>query len=326
MLFYAVNVNIENIIIASKTHQVGKSGHPGNDRTTPAVVAPKRQCQSTTGSGRLSGGRVAVVAFVVDRGLDGGGRAEVSDGLPGVRRRGESVRRPVGRGGRRNQKEADVAFGFVRGQNEVRRRGRGHDAPAAAAASTRNTQQQLLVAPSARPERGRDGGGSVGRVGPDADRSTGFAAIADRRLDDSDGPTVRPARIAAESRTFACERFHGGTRSAPVAAGCRGFDAFRVLRRTGRVVDQLVGRRHGSRGRCSPVPAPRFFDEKTRGRLQQQEAPGRYIGKRSYGQRVVIAQAIGGGGAVKWRRAYGRARSQARSGGRRWQTARRCRF
>jgi len=87
-----------------------------------------------------------------------------------------------------------------------------------------------------------------------------------------------------------------------------------------------VGRRHGSRGRCGPVPAPRFFDEKNRGRLQQQEAPGRYIGKRSYGKRVVFAQAIGGGGVVKRRRPYGCARPQARSGGRRRQTVRRSRF
>jgi len=30
-----------NIIVACKTHKVGKSGHPGNDRAALAVVAPE---------------------------------------------------------------------------------------------------------------------------------------------------------------------------------------------------------------------------------------------------------------------------------------------
>jgi len=132
-------INIENIIIiiAGKTHKVGKSGHPRNDRTAPAVVAPEWQCQPTTGPDRLSDGRT-VVAFVVNRSLNSGGRSKVPDGLPGVRRRGEPVRRPVGRGRRRHQEEADVALGLVRGQNEVHRRGRWHGtATASPAASTR---------------------------------------------------------------------------------------------------------------------------------------------------------------------------------------------
>jgi len=88
-----------DVILAGKTHKVGKSGHPGNDCAAPAVVAPEWQCnQPTTGPGRLPDGRTVVV-LVVDRGLDGGGGAKVPDGLPGVRRRGEPVRRPVGRSG-----------------------------------------------------------------------------------------------------------------------------------------------------------------------------------------------------------------------------------
>jgi len=132
-------VNIENIIIivAGKTHKVGKSGHPRNDRAAPAVVAPEWQRQPTTGHDHLSDGRT-VVAFVVNRSLNSGGRSKVPDGLSRMRRRGEPIRRPVGRGRRRHQEEADVAPGLVRGQNEVRRRGRGHGAATAApAASTR---------------------------------------------------------------------------------------------------------------------------------------------------------------------------------------------
>lgn len=239
---------------SSKTHKVGKSGHPGNDSAAPAVIAPEWQLQPTTGLDRLSDGRT-VVAFVIDSGLNCSSGSKVPDGLPRVRRRSEPVRRPVGRGGRRNQEEADVAPGLVRGQNEVRRSGREHGtSPATPTAST--LEPQSFAAPSARPSAGPSGSNGRGRVGPDAKRSAGSAAVAARRLDASDRPTdrpvVRPTSTHSESRASADERVHGGTRSAPTT-GCRS-DAFRVLRRTGRVVDQLVGRRHGRRGRIPAAP------------------------------------------------------------------------
>lgn len=236
------NVNSENIFIAGKTHKVGKSGYPGNDCAAPTVVAQKRWRRQTTGSDRLSNYRTVVVTVVViDRGFDGGGRAKVPDGLPGVRWRGEPVRRPVGRRGRRHQKEADVAPGLVRGQNEARRRGRGHGTTATAA-TVSSCQRQLFVAPSIRPIV--SGGGCIGRgrVGPDAERSAAVA-IATRRFDTPDQPD-RPATHyttdAAESRLSPDECVHRGTRPA-YATGCRRPVAFRVLRRTGRVVDKLVG-------------------------------------------------------------------------------------
>jgi len=36
-----LKILLYNIIVASKTHKVGKSGHPGNDRASPAVIAPE---------------------------------------------------------------------------------------------------------------------------------------------------------------------------------------------------------------------------------------------------------------------------------------------
>jgi len=115
---------------AGETHETGKGGHPGNDGAASAVVAPKQQRQ---GLGIHSSRTivVVVVVIVVRRGADGCGRPKVPDGIPGVRRRGEPIRRPVGRRGRRHQEAVDVAPGLVRGQNEVRGVGRGRRAAVA---------------------------------------------------------------------------------------------------------------------------------------------------------------------------------------------------
>lgn len=281
---------------AGQTHEAGKSGHPGDDGAAPAVAAPERsthcnvvgarggRCASRSNNGRRF---VAVV-----RRPDRGGRPKVPDGLPGVRGRGEPVRRPVGRCGRRHQEAFDVASGLVRGQNEVRR---GGDRGPAAAAAART--QLPVAAPAAH--------GPVGG-GPAQAECRGSPALV-AAVRPRARPVVRAGAAAAAAaapaarRTSPDERVHRGTRCVVVghvrfvvvfvvlAAGHRSPDAVRrVLRRARGVVHQFVGRRRG-RGRCSSShrnrrqePAAGLFDEKAGG---VQKTFGRHIGKRSYGHR-----------------------------------------
>lgn len=123
---------------AGQTHQVGKSRHPGDDSGTPQVAAPRRW-RSDAGGGRADDRTSAAVVVVVTgvlvvvrRGPDRRGGAKVPDGLPGVRGRGEPVRRPAGRRGRRHQEAANDTPGLVRGQDEVRRGGHGQHVAASA--------------------------------------------------------------------------------------------------------------------------------------------------------------------------------------------------
>lgn len=237
---------------AGETHEIGKSRHPGNDGAALAVVAQEwRRRPITVGRGRPDGrGRPVVLsAGVVGRGAHGGGRAKVPNRVPGVRGRGEPVRRPVGRRGRGPQEAADVAPGLLRGQNEVR----------AAAASAAADERSPVSATRAAAATGHGGRGS----------------------DVGEQPV---APVAAAGRTPPGERVHGGaaTRGPPHAG--RRPAAVRVLRRAGRVVHQLVGRRRGGgggRARGQERPATRLLDEgraRDGGRVRRQETPGRHSG------------------------------------------------
>lgn len=261
---------------AGKTHKVGKSGHSGDDGATPAVVAPEWR-PTSDGFGRAA--VVVVVVVFVHGGTDGRGRAKVPDGLPRVRGRGESVRRPSGRRGRRHQETAHVAPGLVRGQNEICR-GRGHRATAAAAAASTTAATALRVAAAA----------TVRPV--DIQRRCPTAAVAAR--------PPESAAVAAAGRPSPDQRVHRSTR--PVARARRR-RALGILRRAGRVIDQFVGRRRsrrrsGSRRRCLlQASAVGLLDEKTGGGVQQQETVGRHTGKRcSYKRRrgLVFTQDVGG--------------------------------
>lgn len=259
---------------AGETHEAGKGRHPGNDGAAPAVVAQKRR-RPTAGArgGRLHGrGRPVVVLFAVfvGRGAHGGRRAKVPDGVPGVRGRGEPVRRPAGRRGRGHQEAADVAPGLLRGQNEVR-------AATAAAAAAAAERPPVSAAGAAATRRG-GGGFDVGRRSP-----------------------------AAAGRASPGERVHGGATRPANGRGRRPAAVRGVLRRAGRVVHQLVGRRRGRRhrGRGSQEwAAVGLLDEEARD--GDQETPGRHPGQRSYGRRpVVVAQDVHRGASVPRRRSGG---------------------
>jgi hypothetical protein len=84
--------------------------------------------------------------------------------------------------------------------------------------------------------------------------SSGLPVLQQSLIRDLTPPTVPPPSVPPPSlpkvgrfRTSAFTAVHGQLPSPDVGS------TFRVLRRTGRVIDQLVGRRHGSRGSC-PVP------------------------------------------------------------------------
>lgn len=282
-------ISVRMYFKAGKTHEIGKSGHPGDDGAALAVVAPaERRWQSITGrdddddDGHRWWFRRQPV--VVGRGPDGGGRAKVPDGLPRVRGRGEPVRRPAGRRRPRYQEAADVAFGLVRGQNEMRSRRYGFRHGAAA-----HVRKQLSAV--AAPATLRPGRCSA----PDAHERS--AAVAPYRGHDrrprsvGDSGTRHTASTPSTTGGEAFpgdERFYRGAPSpGPVAGRRRPAVVRRVLRRTGRDVDQLVGRRRCRRDRCGRQESTaRFLDEKKDGVVPQQEAPGRHTGKRSYGGRL----------------------------------------